>query len=216
MTVLYSVQGAVKPGRAEEFLSQSGEAHKLFDRLGANAVRVSVPVAGAPPDGFVFSAEYDTSEEWGAFQDHLNTDAEFQGFVTRISSPDAPTTITSISTSVEIPLRQGNRTRGSVAEIHVSRPTTGAMERVLAEATRVCELVEARGATNARLFQIGYAGAGGGLLLLSWEFENLTALGRVGDLWMSDPEMIEVAATRFAVVASNTQVFDAIYQVVPI
>ena len=216
MTILDSVQGVVKPGRSEDFLAQSGEAQKLFDRLGAKAVRLSVAAAGGPADGFVFSTEFDSGEEWGDLHDHLTGDAEFQGFLTRVRSIDAPTTITSITTAMEIPLRAGNREHGSVVEVHVSKPVAGRMEDVLAQSTQVCELVESRGATNARLFQLGYAGAGSGLLMLSWEHASLKALGRLGDLWSSDPAMMAIAASQFAADAAVAPVFDAIYQVVPI
>jgi hypothetical protein len=216
VTVLESVQGSVKPGRGEDFLAQAAEAHKLFERLGAKAVRLSIAAVGAPNDSWVFSMESENGEEWGELRDRTGEDLEFQAFVARVRSADAPSVISSITTSMEIPLRAGNRERGNVVEIHVSRPVPGRMEETLAQSAKVCDLIEARGATNARLFQIGYAGASSGLLMLGWEFHNLKELGRVGDLWSSDPAMIEIAATQYAADATVTPVFDAVYQVVPL
>ena len=81
----------------------------------------------------------------------------------------------------------------------------------------MCELVEAHGATNARLFLMGFAGLGSGLWMASWESENMKAQGRLADAWGSDPEMAELALqARFGDQMTATPVFDGIYQVVPI
>jgi hypothetical protein len=217
-TVLNSVVGRVKPGRMEDHLAMGVEVAKLFERLGARHPRLAMSVATGEPGGtFTFSTEYDSAEAWGEISDTLNTDAEFQAFLSRVSAADAPSDILQISTASEIPLRENNPARGNVIEVHVTRPIPGRFEAGLALATRVCELVEAHGATNARLFQLGYAGLGSGLQMLAWECENMKAQGRLGDAWGSDAEMAELGVqARYGLDITATPVFDGLYQVVPL
>jgi hypothetical protein len=217
-TVLDSVIGRVKPGRMEDHLAMGVEVVKLFDRLGARNPRLAMAIASGEPAGtFTFSTEYETAEAWGEVGDAINNDAEFQAFVARVSSPDAPSEILQFTTANEIPLRQNNPTLGNIVEVHVTRPMPGRFEAGLEQSARVCELVEAHGATNARLFQMGYAGLGSGMTMLSWESENLKAQGRLADAWGSDPEMADIALkSRFGDQMTAIPVFDGIYQVVPI
>lgn len=217
MTVVQSVTGRVKPGRSEEHLALSGEAVKLFERLGAGYPRLSFPVAGEAPGVFTFSTEYPNAEAWGEFSDRLAKDVEFQAFVVRASGDNAPTTIETSVTAYEIPLRANNPTRGNYIDVHVTRPVPGRFEVGLEIATRVLELVEARGATNARLCQLGYAGAGSGLFVMTWEFDSLKTHGRLVDSWSTDPELAALAArARFGPEPPSTPVYDALYQVVPL
>jgi len=216
--VLDTVVGRVKPGRMDDHLGMAVEVVKLFERLGAESPRLAMAIATGEPAGtFTFSSEYPNAEAWGEVGDAINSDAEFQAFITRVSSPNAPSEILQFNTATEIPLRENNPAHGNVIEVHVTRPVPGKFEEGLAQATRVCELAEAHGATNARLFQLGFAGMGSGLQMLSWECENLKTQGRISDAWGSDPEMAEIAVqARFGNAITATSVFDGLYQVVPI
>jgi len=202
----------------EDHLAMGVEAVKLFERLGARNPRLAMAAATGEPGGtFVFSTEYENGEAWGEVGDAINSHAEFQAFVSRVSAENAPSEILQFNTATEIELRDHNRTLGTVIEVHANRPLPGKFEEELAQATRVCEMVEARGATNARLFQLGYAGMGSGLMIMSWEHENFRACGRLGELWASDPEMVEFAMeARFGSQVTSTPVFDGLYSVVPI
>jgi len=215
--VLDSVVGRVKPGRMDDHLGMAIEVVKLFERLGAESPRLAMAVSTGEPAGtFTFSTEYPNAEAWGEVGDTINNDAEFQAFVTRVSSPNAPSEILQFTTATEVPLRENTPARGNVIEVHVTRPVPGKFEEGLVQATRVCELVEAHGATNARLFQLGFAGLGSGLQMLSWECENLKTQGRVADAWGTDPDMAEIAMqARFGNAVTATPVFDGLYQVVP-
>jgi hypothetical protein len=217
-TVLDSVIGRVKPGRMEDHLAMGVEVVKLFDRLGAKNPRLAMAVASGEPAGtFTFSTEYPTAEAWGEVADTINADAEFQAFIARVSSPEAPSDILQFTTATEIPLRENNPMLGNVLEVHVTRPLPGRFEDGLAQAARVCELVEGHGATNARLWQMGFAGLGSGLQLLSWECADMKTLGRLGDAWASVPEMARIAMdARFGNEITAAPVFDGLYAVVPI
>jgi hypothetical protein len=216
--VLDSVLGRVKPGRMEDHLAMGVEVVKLFDRLGAKHPRLAMAVASGEPAGtFTFSTEYESGEAWGEVSDTINADAEFQAFIQRVSAPEAPSDILQFTTANEIPLRENNPTLGNIIEVHVTRPLPGKFEAGLVQATRVCELVEQHGATNARMWQMGYAGLGSGLSMLAWETPDLKTHGRLQDLWGSDPEMADIAMkSRFGAEITAAPVFDGLYQVVPI
>lgn len=216
--VLDSVIGRVKPGRMDDHLGMAVEVVKLFERLGAESPRLAMAVATGEPAGtFTFSTEYPDASRWGEIADAINNDVEFQAFIQRVSGPEAPSDILQFSTASEIPLRENNPTRGNVIEVHVTRPIPGKFEQGLAQATQVCELVERHGATNARCWQMGYAGLGSGLMMLAWETADMKTQGRLQDAWGSDPEMAELGMqARFGDAITATPVFDGLYQVVPI
>jgi len=216
--VLDSVLGRVKPGRMDDHVGMALEVAKLYERLGAKNPRLAMAVASGEPAGtFTFSTEYDSAEAWGEVGDAINGDAEFQAFIARVSSPEAPSEITQFTTASEIPLRDNNPTLGSVIEVHVTRPIPGKFEEALAQAARVCELVEQHGATNARFWQMGYAGLGSGLQMTSWETADWKTQGRLQDAWGSDPAMADLAVqARFGNAITSTPVFDGIYAVVPL
>ena len=216
--VLDSVVGRVKPGRMDDHLGMAIEVIKLFERLGAESPRLAMAIATGEPAGtFTFSTEYASAEAWGEVGDTINNDAEFQAFITRVSSPNAPSDILQFSTATEIPLREGNPARGNVISVHVTRPLPGKLEQGLESAKRACELLEGAGATNAKLWQLGFAGLGSGLQMLSYECADLKTCGRIGDKWSSDPEMVEFAMqSRFGNDVTFTPVFDGLYQVVPL
>src|SRR4051812_39100177 len=217
-TIQDSVIGRVKPGRMEDHLAMGDEAVKLYERLGARNVRLAMAIASGEPAGtFTFSAEFESGEAWGDAGDAINSDAEFQAFVSRVSAAEAPSEIMQFTTASEIPLRENNPALGTVVEVHVTRPIPGKFEQGLEQAVRVCELVEGHGATNARLFQLGFAGLGSGMQVVSWECADMKTQGRLLDAWTTDPEMVELAMqSRFGDQVTATPVFDGLYAVVPI
>lgn len=217
MAVLTTVTGMVKPGRSEDHIRLSTEAVKLFERMGAVNVRLMASLStGEPPDAFVFSREFDTAEAWGRMNDELARDVEYHAFLARASGPDGPSTVTMTSTATEILPRDGRLRPGSIVEVHVSRPVPGRFEQGVEEADRILDLVERHGATNARYWRMAYAGAGSGLVMVSWEFHSLADAGRLTDLWHTDADMMAAAATQFGAGRSADPVWDGIYRVVPL
>ena len=83
-------------------------------------------------------------------------------------------------------------------------------------ARRVCDFVEANGATNARVFQLAYAGIGSGLLMSSWEFESVQAWARLSSAWMNDPEGQAIAASETDPNPATTRVFSGLYSEVSV
>jgi len=81
---------------------------------------------------------------------------------------------------------------------------------------RVCNFVEAHGATNARSFQLGHAGLGTGTLLTSWEFPTLRAWGKGADAWETEAEGRSIALESFGTDTPVAHVFSAVYSEIPV
>jgi len=114
----------------DDHLGMAIEVVKLFERLGAESPRLAMAVSTGEPAGtFTFSTEYPNAEAWGEVGDAINNDAEFQAFITRVSSPNAPSEILQFTTATEVPLRENTPARGNVIEVHVTRPVPGKFER---------------------------------------------------------------------------------------
>lgn len=218
MTVLSSVVGRIQPGRYEEFLSQSLEVSKLYERHGAGNPRVLQAVnAGEASNAWTFSAEFENAEAYGTFLEEVMADLEMQNILTRLRSADSPVVIEQQSLASEIPLeRKQKQGRGDVVEVHVSRVTPGRFEEGLKTATAACNFAERHGARSARLFQLSYAGIGSGLLMLSWEFQSLRAMGKGMDAWGTDPKAQAISATMYAETPPSTLVFSGVYLTIPV
>lgn len=218
MTVLSSVTGRVQPGRYEEFLSQGLEVSKLYERHGAQNVRLMQAVsAGEASNTWSFSAEFENGEAWGTFIEEISADLEMQHVLARLRSPDSPSVIEQQTLATEVPLdRKKKMGHGDVVEIHVSRVTPGRLEQAMKTVTAACTFAERHGARNARLFQLGYAGTGSGLFMVSWEFATLRAMGKAGDAWSTDPKAQAIAATIFDAQPSSTLVYSGLYMTIPV
>jgi len=219
MTVLNSVIGTIKPGRYDDFLSQGLEVSKLVERHGARNVRLlTAGAAGEQQGRWVFNTEHEGLEEYGAFIDELMRDGEMLALMTRLQSEANPVLIEQQTVAVEVPI--GRKTKAKkpapIVETHLTRVTPGRLDRAIADAKRACDFVEKHGARNARLCQLLYAGSFSGTYMITWEFENMQALGRAAAAWTSDPKGQELAATLTATDAPTTIVFSGIYNEVPL
>jgi hypothetical protein len=106
----------------------------------------------------------------------------------RLDHEDSPTMLLSQSLGVEMPLdRPMKAGRGSVIQAYLSRPIPGRFEGVFDLARRAFDFVEAHGAMNCHLYTLMGAGMMSDAMGVSWELENMRALGRLGDAYMTDP-----------------------------
>lgn len=218
MAVTSNVVGRTKPGRYEDFLSQGLEVSKLYERLGAGLSRLfSAGAAGEAFGTWTFTTEFDSMEHYGTFSDALAADAEWQSFLLRLQQPDSPVDIEQVSLCVEIPTgRPQTVGRGPVLVSNVSRPNPGGLEKAVELATRACAFVERHGAVSARLFNLVSSGAGAGMMLSTWEFASMRALGKAYDAWSSDPEGQAIATEAAGRDAPLTVVWDGMYNQIPI
>lgn len=218
MAVTSNVVGRTKPGRYEDFLSQALEVTKLYERLGAGTSRLfAAGIAGEAFGTWTFASEFDSMEHYGTFSDALSTDAEWQALMLRLQQPDNPVTLEQVNLCVEIPTgRTHSGGRGAVLVSNASRPSPGALEEAIALGIRACAFVERHGAVSARLFNLVAAGLGAGMMLSTWEFANLRALGKAYDAWSTDPEGQAIASEAAGRDAPLTMVWDGIYNQIPI
>jgi hypothetical protein len=184
------------PGQRDAFLGQAREGMKLFERHGANHTRLLAALsAGQASDVYALTNEFDSAEAYGAFVDELLRDAEFETYMSRITSPDSPLTIISRSLASEVPLtRSGPAHHGAVVVAYLGRPERGRFEDCCEFARDVFAFVEGHGASNCHLLDLDSAGARTGELLARWEYENMRAHGKSRDTWLSDPTGQALAA----------------------
>ena len=84
------------PGQRDQFLGQALEGMKLSERHGATHTRLLAALtAGQASDVYALTNDFDSAEAYGAFVDDLFRDAEFENFMSRITSPDSPLSIIS-------------------------------------------------------------------------------------------------------------------------
>jgi hypothetical protein len=177
------------PGQRDAFLGQAREGMKLFERHGATHTRLLAALtAGQASDIYALTNEFESAEAYGTFLDELFRDAEFETFMSRITSPDSPLTIISRSLATEVPLMRGGPAHdGAVVVAYLGRPDRGRFEDCCELARDVFDFVEGHGASNCRLLDLNVAGARTGELLARWEYENMRAHGKSLDIWLSDP-----------------------------
>jgi hypothetical protein len=177
------------PGQRDAFLGQAREGMKLFERHGATHTRLLAALsAGQASDVYALTNEFESAEAYGVFVDELYQDAEFETFMSRITSPDSPLTIVSRSLATEVPLtRSGPAHHGAVIVAYLGRPERGRFEDCCELARSVFEFVEGHGASNCHLLELDSAGARTGELLARWEYENMRARGKSLDMLVSDP-----------------------------
>jgi hypothetical protein len=177
-------------GQRDQFLGQALEGMKLFERHGATHTRLLAALtAGQASDVYALTNEFDSAEAYGAFVDDLFRDAEFETFMSRITSPDSPLTIISRTLATEVPLmRSGPAHHGAVVAAYIGRPERGRFEDCCELARSVFEFLEGHGASNCHLLEFDSAGARTGELLTRWEFDSMRSRGKALDAWTSDPE----------------------------
>ncbi len=218
MTVVGSAQSVIHPGRWKDALGLASEVSKLLGRHGAKETRyMTASTAGEATATCVYSAEYENMEAFGAASDGLIADHDLHSIIERSRGPASPVTVTGQSIFTELPLeRTGNRERGKYVEVHISRVTPGRAGELLETARDVADFVEARGATNAQLGTIGAAGSFTGAVSMSWEFPSMRALGKLADMWLSDPAGLAIYESSLSADPATTEIFSGIYQVIPI
>jgi hypothetical protein len=215
MRVFTSTIGKVKDGQLEAAVGVAAEAAKLVGRHGGD-VRFFVAGAGAEINSTLFSIEYESPEALGRAFDALNGDAELQAFATRVNAANSPTVLTAQTMGMELPLgRTPKAGKGSILEVHSSRVNPGRMEEAISEAAEVCEFVEANGAVNARLLQLTYAGLGSGLMIFTWEVENMQAHARMASAWFTDIGLA-LQAKSMTAKSATVQVSSELWNEIPL
>ncbi len=184
------------PGQRDQFFGLALEGMKLFERHGATHTRLLAALtAGQASDVYALTNQFDSAEAYGAFVDDLYRDGEFENFMSRITSPDSPLTVTSRTLATEVPLMRGGPAHhGAVVSANIGRPERGRFDDCCELARSVFEFLEGHGASNCHLLQLDSAGARTGELLSRWEYDSMRSRGKALDGWASDPEGQALAA----------------------
>jgi hypothetical protein len=162
---------------------------------------------------FALTNEFDSAESYGRFVDELWGDPEFEALMARIMGPESAVTIVSRMLQTEVPLdRSGPAQHGAVVTAYIGRPEPGRFGDCCELARQVFSFVEARGASNCRLFQLDSAGARTGELMARWEFENMRAYGGTLDAWGTDPDGQSLAARLHGPDAPLTMTWSGLYR----
>jgi hypothetical protein len=212
MSVVLSSAGTVSPGRYADFISQSAEAAKIWERLGASSCRLmTAGFAGEASGTWTFSAEFADMDALGTGTDHWQTDSDALAFMHRMQDSNSPTTITSVLLATEVPLRETKGGRGPIMAVWASKVHPGGMERALELGARANTFAELHGALNARYFTLLGAGSSTGMHTVTWEFDSMRSYLKVMEAFGTEPEGQAIAAAAGAADRPNTLVFEAVY-----
>jgi hypothetical protein len=170
-------------------VAASTEARKLLERRGVSECRLAMAATAGEASGtFAFSLQFDNNEAYGTFADKAAEDQDLQALVDRLDREDSPVVTETQSLAVEIPLDRAIKAgRGAVAQAYISKAVPGRFEAALDLAGQAFDFVEANGAVNARLYTLLGAGSMTDALVGTWEFENMRAMGRANDAYLSEP-----------------------------
>jgi hypothetical protein len=199
-------------------LAASSEAKKLLERHGVQECRLSIAATAGEASGtMAFSLQFESGEEYGAFADRVADNQDLQDLVDRLDREDSPIVIEAQSLASEIPLdRPVKAGRGSVAQAYMSRAHPGRFDAVLDLTRQAFDFVEAKGGVNARLYTLVGAGSMTDVLVASWEFESMRALGRANDEYLSDPSGQAIMQIVTGADSPITTIASGIYTDVPI
>jgi len=218
MSVIQSTVTRPKPGRRHDAVALGVEAAKLLERHGAanNRLLLGQP-AGEATGSHVFTTEFENGEAWGVFTDSLFQDQELQTLLDRVYGEDSPVIMESMSIGDEIPLgRSGPSNHQPVVQAYISRVVPGRFAQSLELASAVFDFVEANGATACQLTQLNSAGMLTECMVASWEFANMTALGKLGDAFGTDPAGQRIAEMVNGADSPITTVTSGIYVEIPL
>lgn len=217
MSALLSASGQVKPGRYADFVSQSSEASKIWQRLGAKQTRLmTAGFAGEASGSWTFSAEFGDLDSLAVACDQSQTDSDQMAFMQRMQDSSSPVTVTNTVIASEVPIRESKGGRGPIMTIWVSKPNPGGLERTLELGSRANAFAEANGAVNARLFSLLGAGSGTGMYIATWDFDSIRSYAKTMEAFTTEPEGQAIAAAASATDAPSTLVFEAVYSEIPV
>jgi len=215
--VTFATVSTVKPDRLEDAIELGRSAGKLMARHRGAGRLFSAGMAGEQTGSMLFTVQFDSIEQAAAAIDAMMADSEVTEFMNSMARSTSPTVLVSSSMATEIPLAgklpQG---KGSVLEVHVTKPTPGRFDTMIEEATKAGGLLAKAGAANILAFQIGYAGMQSGLtgMAIEWESSKAQLLG--SSVFTTDPVGQELATTMMNGTGGSTLVTSGVYHEIPL
>lgn len=217
MTVVAINSAFAAPGRLADACGLAARAAELADEHGAIGSRLLIAhLGGDLTHQLVLTREYPDLAAFGAAGDALLADPELLALDDAIAAADSPVVGMRASVLDELPLdRAGDPTPGSIVEMHIDAIAPGGLGALLDLTARVADHVEARGATNARLWRLVAAGSDINKAVFTIEFPSLEAWGRVAEAWLTEPSGLALASEMSGVDACYSELSSAVYGVVP-
>jgi hypothetical protein len=218
MTVFHSTMSRARPGRRHDAIAAAQVGKKLVEREGARDCRLGMATTAGEMSGtFIFTMQFDNNEDYGAFADKAALDMELSALMDRLDHEDSPTVLMSQSLGVEIPFDRPTKPgHGKVMEAYVGKALPGRFEGALDLARRTFDFVESKGAMNCHMISLLNAGMMTDALVVTWELENMRALGRLGDAYMSDPAGQEIFQMLTAADCPVTGMSSGVWQDIPL
>jgi len=81
----------LRPGRLEDFIKIAGRADKILKKFGATTRTLNNVVAGDQAGTALYIIECTDMKAFGALQDRMQTDQEWQAFIREVYSDPNPT-----------------------------------------------------------------------------------------------------------------------------
>jgi len=215
--VSYAAVSSIKPDRFEDAIESARQANKLVGRHGAEGRLLIADLAGEQTGTGIFVIQLDSVEIAADLVGSLDGDSEFTEFRVNLGSSKSPIVPLSTSMSVEVPLPgdlpQG---RGSVIEVHITKPVAARFEQCLAESAKAGALMAKAGAVNIQAFQMLYAGTQTGSIGMAVEWPDTRSQVLSSSIWATDPIGQELAAASMNGSLASTLLSSALYREIPL
>ena len=205
------------PDRLEDAIELGRQAGKLVGRHGVECRLLAADTAGEQTGTFVFNAEFESVERYGAIIQEIDDDKELRELQISLTRSTSPIVPLSTSLSVEIPLpTEHKRGRGSIVEVHLTKPALGRFENSVQESETVATLLEKAGAVGVQLFTLTFAGSQSGSTGIAVEWPSVAAQARSSAIWSSDPVGTSLMTGMLNGTGASTLISSALYRDIPL
>jgi hypothetical protein len=215
--ITYASVSKPQPDRLEDAIEVSRQAAKMTGRHGAEARLLAAQLAGEQTGTLVFTIEFESPEKYAQLVEELDGDKELQDLQVALTRSTSPVVMLATSVTTEIPLPGKHKTgRGSVVEVHITKPVPGRFEAAIQEADTVATLLEKAGAVNVQAFQMMYAGVQSGSIGMAIEWPSVSAQAKAATIWSTDPAAIELSTAVLNGTSATTLLSSALYRDIPL
>jgi hypothetical protein len=189
----------------------------MTGRHGAEARLLAADLAGEQTGTLVFAMEFENPDRYAMLMEEIDNDAEITQLRVSLTRSDSPVMLLASMLSVEIPLpTERKRGRGSIVEVHLTKPAPGRLEAAIDEADTAATLLTKAGAVNVQAFQMSYAGLQSGTLGLAIDWPSVRAQAQSSAVWASDPAGVKLSTSMLNGTSASTLISSAVYRDIPL
>ena len=215
--VSYASVSTVKPDRLGDAIEMARQAAKLIGRHGAECRLLAAQLAGEQTGRLVFVVQLESVERAAVASEAMNDDPEMTEFMDSLGRSTSPIVLLSSSMSIEIPL-PGNlpQGRGSVVEVHITKPAAGRFEESIEEAGKAGAVWAQAGAVGIQAFQMRYGGLQSGSAGLAVEWPSTKSQLLSASIWETDPVGQALATAMMNGSSAAQLISSALYRDIPL